>query len=248
MKHFTPVLTAVALVLLAAGPAAAQATQWTGFVAQNDRVEVVNIRGTIKAVVSADDRVHVFARPSDPSVMRVEVEEHAGGVKVCALPVGRSGDSNGRCATNDRGPWPRQDDADLGGDIELSEPAGVRVSAPSVAGEIRAEQLQSALNVTMVSGRVLVEGGSFPAQITSVSGDVRIEVPGNADAEFHATTLSGDIDSDVPTSSSSRSVRLPDGGRLFDGRGPQNVRATLGNGGPDLRVTTVSGGIELRQR
>ena len=249
MKHFKPASTALAIVLLAGGPVAAQApTQWTGFVAPNDRVEVVNIRGTIHAVVSTDGMVRVNARPSDPSVMRVDVVEHAGGVKVCALPVERSGGANGRCTSDERGPWPRLNEADIRVDIEVSVPEGVRLSATSVAGEVRVEQLRSDVNVTMVSGRVLVESAGFPARITSVSGDVRIEVPANANADFHATTLSGAINSDVPISSGRRNVRLPDGQRLFDGHGPQNVRATLGSGGPELQVTTVSGGIELRQR
>jgi hypothetical protein len=249
MKHFKPALTALAIALLAAGPAGAQApTQWSGVVAPDDTVEVLNIRGTIQAVVSTDGRVHVNARPSDPSVMRVDVVEHAGGVKVCALPVDSRGDSNGPCTSSQRDSdsWPPRRNADLRVDIEVSVPRGVRLSATSVAGDIRTEQLQSDVKVTMVSGRVVVESAGFPAQITSVSGDVRLEVPTGANADFHATTLSGDIDSDVVLTSNARNVRLPDG-RPFRGPG-QNVRATIGSGGPDLRVTTVSGDIEVRQR
>ena len=248
MKRLLPALTALATILLAAGPAAAQApTQWTGFVARDDRVEILNIRGTVTAGVSADGMVHMTARISDPSAMRVNVVEHAGGVKVCALPVQRSADPNDACRSNDRDSWPSRNDADLRVDIDVSVPAGVRLSATSVAGEISAEQIQSDVNVTMVSGRVLVAGAGFPVRVTSVSGDVRIEVPANTNADFQATTLSGDIESDVPLSSRTRNVRLPDGQRI-DGFGPKNVRATIGSGGPDLHVTTVSGDIELRQR
>jgi hypothetical protein len=248
MTYFKPALTAFALVLLSAASAAAQApTQWSGIVAPDDTVQIVNIRGAIQAVVSADGMVRVNARPSDPSVMRVEVVQHAGGVKVCAVPVDSSRDSNDPCRSSQRDPWPSRRNADLGVDIEVSVPHGVRLSATSVAGDIRTEQLQSDVKVTMVSGRVVVESGGFPAQITSVSGDVRIEVPNGANANFHATTLSGDIDSDVPLTSNARNVRLPDGRRAFRGPG-QNVRSTIGSGGPELRVTTVSGDIELRQR
>jgi hypothetical protein len=208
----------------------------------------VNIKGTIQAVLSVDGMVHVNARVSDPSVVRVEVEEHAGGVKVCVVPAERSTNVNGQCSSNDRNSWNSRGDADLRADIEVSVPAGVRLSATSVSGDIRAEQLQSDVKLTMVSGRVLVESAGFPTQITSVSGDVRIEIAANANADFQATTLSGKIESDVPISSSTRNVRLPDGQQLFARGGPQNVQARIGSGGPALRVTTVSGGIELRQR
>ena len=241
MKQLLPALIALAPLVLAAGPAVAQAqTQWTGVVAPNASVDVVNIRGTIQAVLSTDGMVHVTARPSDPSVMRVEIFEHAGGVKVCTLPVEQSGTPRGDCTSNNnrREPWPKRDEADLRVDIEVSVPRGVRLGATSVSGDIRVEQLQSELQLTMVSGRVDVEVAGFPTRITAVSGDVHIAVPANADADFQATTMSGDIDSDVPLNTSVRRVRV----------GPKNVRGTIGNGGPDLQVTTVSGDIELRQR
>jgi hypothetical protein len=237
---------ALAIAVLAAGPAAAQApVQWSGVVNQRDTVDILNIQGTIRAVVSHDGMVHVTARVSDPSVMRVDVVEQTSGVKICALPIDSSGDASRPCTSSNRDSGRRN--ADLRVDIDVSVPHGVRLSATSVSGNVHVEPLQSDVTVTMVSGRVDVASAGFPTRITSVSGDVRIDVPQNADADLQITTLSGDIDSDIPLPSGRRSVRVRDGGS-FDGPGMKNVRATLGNGGANLHVTTVSGDIELRQR
>lgn len=250
MTHLLPALSVLATLLLVAGPAAAQGPiQWSGVVDQGDSVEVVNIRGTIQAVASVDGMVHVDARPSDPSVMSVQVVEHAGGLKVCVVPAEWRGNANGRCGSgNDHRGWPSRGDADIHVDIEVSVPDGVRLSATSVSGDVRAAEIRSDVTVTVVSGRAFVESAGFPVRVTAVSGDVRLEVPANADADFQATTLSGDIDSDVPLSRRTRNARSQNGDWPFDGVGPKNVRATLGNGGAALHVTTVSGDIELRQR
>ena len=249
MKHLLPALRLLATLLLVAGPAAAQGpVQWSGVVGRGDSVDVVNIQGTIQAVASVDGMVHVNARPNDPSVMAVRVVEQAGGVKVCVIPVEWSGDSNNRCGSNDGRAWPSRRNADIRVDIEVSVPEGVRLSATSVSGDVRAEQIRSDVTVTVVSGNAVVESAGFPVRVTAVSGDVRLEVPANVDADFQATTLSGDIESDVPLSNRTRRASAANGQWPFNGGGPKNVRATIGNGGTDLHVTTVSGDIELRQR
>ena len=85
--------TILAVFAVAAAPVLAGAAQeefrWTGKVAAGQAIEIKGVNGGITATGSAGGDVEVTAikkgRKSDPTEVKVEVVEHAGGVTICAV-------------------------------------------------------------------------------------------------------------------------------------------------------------------
>jgi DUF4097 and DUF4098 domain-containing protein YvlB len=105
--------------------------------------------------------------------------------------------------------------------------------------------VRASVKATTVSGNVFVRTDGFATEVTSVSGDVRLDVSDNANANVDATTVSGRIETDFPLMTEARTS-----GRRFNPwrSGPRSVHGTIGSGGTGLRATTVSGSIEIRRR
>jgi hypothetical protein len=108
--------------------------------------------------------------------------------------------------------------------------------------------------VATINGNVNIQTTAFAAHATTIGGNVVLDLPTDANAEFHGITVSGTIDSDFPVVSTVPSppptMLLPNDSPVGPAvpRPPQIVRATIGSGGPELGVTTVSGSIRLRRR
>ncbi|HEX8903253.1 MAG TPA: DUF4097 family beta strand repeat-containing protein [Longimicrobiaceae bacterium] len=266
-------------------PATAAAPQrdfrWSGRLASGERLQIQNVVGDIRAEPADGDQVTVtgIRRGRGAEDVRIEVVRRRDAVVICALwPSDWSDDGyRGRRSRDD------DDDDDFDGDARdacngsrnvhrehndasvdfvVRVPAGVRLVARTVAGEVVARGLRGPVNAASVSGdvRVATSGpaqassvsgnvdvsmgrmGSEPLAFHSVSGDVSIEVPAGFDADFHARTLSGSINSDFPLEVES------------ERHGPYRVRigreahGTIGRGGRTLSVTTVSGDVEIRRR
>ncbi|MCK7525665.1 MAG: hypothetical protein MZV64_52695 [Ignavibacteriales bacterium] len=86
-----------------------------------------------------------------------------------------------------------------------------------------------------------------PCSFKSVSGDVEVDFPGQASADFRFKTMTGEIYSDfevtrLPKAAPVRSDRPDqDGGYLYRSDGFNGVRA--GKGGPEIKLETLSGDI-----
>lgn len=274
---------ALALTMIAAAtPAAAQDFRWSGRLAAGQTIEIRNVKGDIRAEPAAGGEVTVTANYRDGRSERVRVEtvRRDYGMVVCALYPssrgsgrwGRDDDHDNdepRDACNPRGGMNVRD-GDPEVEFVVRVPAGVRLSARNVSGDVEARGLRgpvdarsvsgdvhvtSAANVraSSVSGSVFASLGSIPVrglEFRSVSGDVTLELPAGTDADFSARTLSGEIDSDFPLTIEGRRGRRDDDD---DDRGwprvrvGHNMHARLGSGGPELSVTTVSGDITLRR-
>ncbi|HEU0054656.1 MAG TPA: DUF4097 family beta strand repeat-containing protein, partial [Longimicrobium sp.] len=148
-------------------------------------------------------------------------------------------------------------------DFVVRVPAGVRLSAATVSGNVGARGLRGPVRATSVSGDVDVST-SGPAEATSVSGNVTATLGGNAgrdlkftsvsgnivlrvpsgiNADFSAKTLSGDIRSDFPITMQSRERR----GGWVNVRVGERATGTFGRGGPALEAETVSGDIRVER-
>ena len=247
---------------------------WRGRLASGEQIQINNVIGDIRAEPADGDEVVVTGvrHGRNPERVRIEVVRRREGTVICAVypPDGNgrwSRDDNDddddrgpRDACNPRGTNSRDGDASV--DFTVRVPAGVKLAARTVSGDVQATRLRGPVDARSVSGNVRVstagpvQASSVSGSVTatlgrmggqdltfrSVSGDVTLEVPAGIDAEFQARTLSGSIDSDFP-------LRLGGG----DERGRYRVRvgqqahATLGRGGPALHVTTVSGDVVLRR-
>lgn len=253
-------------------PAAAQQPpfRWSGRLASGKTIEVRGVRGTIRALPASGSEVEVTAtrtaRRGDPESVRIEVVPHDGGVTVCAVyPRGswqgdgdgrRAGarEEDGRCEAGDRrgpGTW----DGDVSVDFTVRVPAGVRLAAHNVAGDVDAEGLRGYVDARSVSGDVRISTSGFGEAATvsgeivavlgsggwsgeldfrTVSGDITLELPARTSTEVRVETMSGDIESDFPLDVERRSMR-------------RRARGTLGEGGRELYVTTLSGDVRLRK-
>lgn len=238
--------------------------RWTGRIPAGQSIEVKGVSGTIRAEASAGGEVEVVAtrtaERSDPESVRIEVLRHEGGVTICAVyPRGtrlRSAqdDSYNRC---EAGGWNHLnvEDNDVRVDFTVRVPAGVRLVARNVSGDVYAEGLRSNVEANSVSGDVrlsttgygeagTVSGDIFASlgsaawrgelEFNTVSGDVTLELPARTSTDVRVETMSGRISSDFPL-------------EIQDRRFRQRVRGTIGDGGRGLSVTTLSGDIRLRR-
>jgi len=271
----------------AQAPAPQQDYRWSGRLAAGQQIEVKGIVGDIRAEPSDGDEVVVTGHRSGyrAEEVRIEMVRRTEGVVICAV-YPDDGDYDGG-----RGSMHRNRDQDddeprdacnpqhssMHGeaprvDFTVHVPAGVRLKATSVTGDVYARGLHSFVRAASVSGDVRVSSdgpvqahsvsgdveasmgsiGTQPLDFGSVSGNVTLRLPAGANADFSARTLSGEIDSDFPlTLGGGRRGDDDDrdGGvvrlRLHIG---QQASGRLGRGGPEIKVNTVSGDITLRRR
>ncbi len=125
----------------------------------------------------------------------------------------------------------------VSGDIRIDGAHG-DVRAASVSGDLTLTHLAaSAVNATTVSGDVDVGlsalSGDGALTFRSVSGDVTVSVPPALDADFSMSTVSGELDTDLPLTLSGR-------------MGRRQISAHIGKGGRPLSISTVSGDVRLR--
>ena len=148
------------------------------------------------------------------------------------------------------------------GDNSKTEPTDLRLDVPRFA-ELEIESVSAdvdvvgtaarTLEISSVSGDVVVAGAPGQAEIESVSGDLRVTVNspdahvetvsgdvtlrGKLDGEAHAESVSGDIILD----SNGLSLRRVETGTVS---GDANIRVGLANGG-SIKSESVSGEINL---
>jgi putative adhesin len=133
---------------------------------------------------------------------------------------------------------------DLAGGLAINSVSGdvrgehISLTAPleveTVSGEVRLRQsLIPAMRGNTVSGDVMLETtlGAGPYDFSSVSGDIGLLVPPATACELELHTLSGDIATDLPVTSRSRSM------------GHQSLE--LNGGGVEVNVHSVSGSLTL---
>jgi hypothetical protein len=250
--------------------------RWSGRIARGDEIAIRGLMGDVRAEVASGNQVEVIGRRvgRDADQVRIEVVETDDGITICTLyPVRerrRDGDDGRRSRrNNDGGPCRNGnsgqveiDDARI--DFVVRVPAGVRLAASTVEGDIEATGLRSAVDAASVSGNVRVSttesaraatvSGNVDAtfgrtdgeemEFASVSGDVIVRLAGDVGAEVSANTLSGTIQSDY-------GLRIRGGRDDEDGDGGFNIQigqqasGTIGRGGPELSLNTVSGNIRV---
>jgi hypothetical protein len=265
---------AAAQMAPAAGPAVTQEDfRWSGRIARGDEIAIRGLMGDVRAEVASGDQVEVIGRRvgDDADQVRIEVVETDDGITICTLyPVRRrDGDEGRRSRRDNDGPCRNGnsgqieiDDARI--DFTVRVPAGVRLAASTVEGNIEAMGLRSPVDAASVSGNVRVSttesaraatvSGNVDAtfgrtdgeemEFASVSGNVIVRLAGDVGAEVSANTLSGTIQSDFGLRiRGGRDDDDDDGG--FNVQVGQQASGTIGRGGPELSLNTVSGDIRV---
>ncbi|HMV50079.1 MAG TPA: DUF4097 family beta strand repeat-containing protein [Blastocatellia bacterium] len=129
----------------------------------------------------------------------------------------------------------------ISGEVTVNNVNG-KVSVSSVSGSVHVGKVEGTVNAKSTSGNVEVEilsleGGAGNMEFGSVSGNVRVRMPGNLDANVTLSTMSGDLKTDFPLTIEESKWGT---GRKANGR--------VGNGSRTLRMSSVSGDISLLSR
>jgi hypothetical protein len=227
-----------------------QPFHWSGSLAPGKTLTVKGINGSIRAETSSGAQVVVDAekwgRRGDPDAVKIQVEEGAGGVTVCARYPRRWGRGLADCGSSNVR-------SDVHVDYTVRVPAGVRAVFTTVNGGIEANDLRGPVRARTVNGSVRLStndradaktvNGSIVARMkprgagdmefASVNGSIRVELPSSAHANLRARTINGSIRSDFPVTIRGRWI-----GRRLNGQ--------IGGGGAEVDIATVNGSISLR--
>ncbi|MCI0338747.1 MAG: DUF4097 domain-containing protein [Acidobacteria bacterium] len=125
----------------------------------------------------------------------------------------------------------------VSGDVTVKSAIGL-VDAASVSGDVSVGEVNGTVSSKSVSGNVEVEirslEGAESMDFASVSGSVRVKLPGNLDADVKMSTMSGDLRTDFPLTIE-EAKHGP--GRRASGR--------IGSGSRSLKLSSVSGSVSL---
>jgi putative adhesin len=258
MRFLTPVAFALVCapqLLLAQGRG--DDFHWERRLASGQRVHARNINGDITVSPSSSGRVeivgvrHGSSRAADR--LTANVQETDDGIIVCVVRM----DSDDECDGNGYHHHGDNDDdwgnASLNLEIRIPSSIGIDASsvsgsvditgaqgdirAASVSGDVRLERLRaSSVEARTVSGEITTSiedlTGSGPLSFKTVSGDVKLAVPRNFDADLSMSTVSGDLDSDFQIT-------------VSGGMSRRRIEARIGRGGRRLDLSTVSGDVRL---
>ena len=259
---------AAATLAVAAPPAAAQegrlerdAFTWEGRIPEARWIMVRNLNGPITVVPSTGDRVEITATrrtaSGDPNYVRFEVQRFGADdqdVLVCALWGEHSTcTESGYRTRNNQGS--RSNKVTV--EFRVRVPAGVKIAAFGVNGEVRVDGVAGEVDAGSVNGNVYVATTRGPVNAGTVNGSVRASM-GRFDlrSDLRFSSVNGtvvaefadDIDADVELSTVNGRF-LTDFPVTISGRiDPRRLRASIGKGGPSVRLTTVNGNVELRKR
>jgi hypothetical protein len=228
---------------------------WSGHLAKGQTIEIKTVNGEIRAEPWDGDHVEVTAAKnwnrSDPDEETIEVIENEGAVTICTLYPGRGN----HCGIGSKGSMQVQRN-DVSVDYVVRVPRGVGFAGRAVNGSVEANRLTGGILAISVNGSIDVSStgvveaetvnGSIRARMgvarwdqelrfRTVNGRIELTLPEDAGAVVSASTVNGDITTDLP-------LRVE--GRF----GPRTLKGTIGGGGGRLSLETVNGGIRLRTK
>jgi Putative adhesin len=231
---------------------------WKGTVAQGSVIEIKGVNGQIRATASAGAEVEVSAimraRRSDPTQVRLDIVQHAGGVTICAVYPSADSRPN-ECAPGTGGRMNVRDN-DVTVQFTVLVPGGVRFVGRNVNGDVSADALGGPVSLHTVNGNATFSTVSYGEATTvngsirgamgstqwtdalrfsSVNGPIALDLPADASTDIDARTVNGGITTDFPVTAS---------GRLNERR----LTGTIGAGGRKLDLETVNGAIRISRK
>jgi hypothetical protein len=251
---------------------------WDGRVESGKWFKLSSLNGPVSIEPSTDNSVHVRAekivKRGSVTDVAFQVVQSGGDVRICALWRRSTCDEDGMHSRGNND----DDDSNRRSSVEVrftvKVPAGVRVSAGTVNGQMRVSNVSSDVRASTVNGRVEVEnvGGevdantvngsvnvstkSGPVSAGTVNGDVKVRMNSLTQSDnMKFSTVNGEITLEAPENlNADVSIETVHGSISSDyplqlsGRwGPRHASGTIGKGGPRIRFTTVNGSVELRK-
>jgi DUF4097 and DUF4098 domain-containing protein YvlB len=123
----------------------------------------------------------------------------------------------------------------IAGDVRIGTTEGM-VRLESIAGHVSTGSLQTAEMSSLASGlsMEIKQIGKRGVRLSSITGSVELALSDNLNAQFEASSVVGNVVSDIP------SIKLSTDGR-------SDFEAQIGSGGPVITISSVRGGIRLRK-
>jgi hypothetical protein len=249
---------------------------WDGRMSSGNTFRLSSINGPVSIESSSDNMVHVRAEKivnrGNVTDVHFQVIQSGGDVHVCALWQQDSCDDDGMHSHRNRDD--DEDHHDVRVKFTVRVPAGVRVIAGTVNGEMRVHDVSSDVNAmtvnglvevtnvggevraNTVNGRVDVSTRSGPVRANTVNGDINVRMGSLArDGEMDFHTVNGSITVETPPSlDADVSLDTMHGSIMSDwpvqltGRfGPRHAEGIIGRGGRSIRLRTLNGSVELRK-
>ena len=242
------------------------AFSWSEELAPGTTLHLRTTNGSVTVRGSAEPRAHVQGskrwRRGRERDVRFVVARDGHDVYVCAIWRRRGG----RCGDERYRPSPPRwvqmfgllrRRSDMAASLDVALPAGVRVDASTVngqltiteaSGDIRAETINGDIRASTIGGGLQLKtvNGSIraraaaldkdaPVELESVNGSVVAEVPSPLDADVSLATVNGHISTDFPLA-------------VTGSQSKRKLNGTLGAGGRPVKLTTVNGSVELKSR
>jgi hypothetical protein len=249
---------AVFTCLILSVPASAQEFQRSYRISAGGSVKVGNISGNVNVVGYEGDSVVVTGFKEGPDIDKVTFEDLSSGNNVevrvkypencdcrvdvrfeVKVPSGISfrnvsfSSVSGNVMVNQVQGELRANS--VSGNVKVSRVTG-SVKANSVSGNVEVGEVNGRASAQSVSGDVEVEinslDGTESMEFTSVSGNVRVKLPGNLDADVKLSTMSGDLKTDFPL-------------QIEELRHGRSASGRVGNGSRSLKLSAVSGSVSL---
>lgn len=246
--------------LLLSVSAAAQDFRKTYEVGQGGAINIRNVSGDVSVTGYEGETVLVLAYKEGRDADKLWVEDNSGGNNV---DVRARYPENCNCNASIRfevkvprgGAYTFETISSVSGDVEVTGVNG-NLRAKSVSGNVTVKGVTGAVNANSVSGNVRVGenngsvsgkstsgnveveilqlSGAGDMEFASVSGNVRVKLPSNLDADVRMSTLSGGLKTDFPLT-----IEEPEHGpgRRATGR--------IGGGSRNLKLTSTSGSVSL---
>ena len=214
------------------------------------RVAVANINGAVHITGWDRNEVQVDAikrayRQERLDEARIVVDAHANSISIRTEYPHRDhnfnwNDENNPASVEYTVHVPRQSRLDeielVNGALDIQDVSG-EVHASSVNGRVVAKDLAGRSDISTVNGRTEAEFRQLPKshiKASSVNGSVLVTIPSDANADIHASTVHGGIETDFGLRVHSQSFV----GHDLDGK--------LGSGGTEIELSNVNGSIQLR--
>ena len=188
--------------------------------------------------------------------MRIEQWEEGGHLWFCALHPGQRAGAPNPCERRSGTSTVRTKEKDeLWVEWEVEVPAGVRLVAHTVNGDLDLVDLAGPVEAATVNGSITLGtrddaeattvNGTIEARLgagrltkdlafRTVNGSVVLELADGLGAEVLAEALNGEFESDFPVTLAGRSRK-------------HRLRGTINGGGALLSMTTVNGSLSLRR-
>lgn len=229
---------------------------WHGRIAAGKEVEIRNTNGSVSAEPASGDQVEVTAVKraggrGDPDDVRIEAEEHDGGVTICVIYPGRSR-ADGCAQRGQYGHGENRNETTVEFTVRVTR--GVIFSGHTVNGSVEALGLTGPVEASTVNDGINIEtsagdveantvngsitavatgAGTRPLRFHTVNGGITVTLPRTLSADVEASTVNGSISTDFPIT--------------VDGRmTARRLRGRIGEGGRVLQLDTVNGSIRIR--